>query len=130
MSEELPAESKGQIIVFGAKSIRRAWVDDQWYFSVIDIVGALTDSASPPKYWDAMKRREQESSGVDLSTFCRKVKLTGADGKLYASEAVNTESAGFPCEKNSREKGKRGGKKKKREARARQGEALRRISPY
>ena len=93
MSEELPAESKGQIIVFGAKSIRRAWVDDQWYFSVIDIVGALTDSASPPKYWDAMKRREQESSGVDLSTFCRKVKLTGADGKLYASEAVNTESA-------------------------------------
>ena len=93
MSEELPAESKGQIIVFGAKTIRRAWLDDQWYFSVIDIVGALTDSASPPKYWDAMKRREQESSGVDLSTLCRKVKLAGADGKMYPSEAVNTESA-------------------------------------
>jgi len=93
MSEELPVDSLGKIIVFGAKQIRRAWVDDQWYFSVIDIVGALTDSASPPKYWDAMKRREQESSGVDLSTFCRKVKLAGADGKMYASEAVNTESA-------------------------------------
>ena len=93
MSEELPADSKGQIIVFGAKQIRRAWVDDQWYFSVIDIVGALTDSTSPPKYWDAMKRREQESSGVDLSTFCRKVRLPGADGKMYASDAVNTESA-------------------------------------
>jgi hypothetical protein len=93
MSEEFPADSKGQIIVFGAKQIRRAWVDGQWYFSVIDIVGALTDSASPPKYWDAMKRREEESSGVDLSTFCRKVRLTGADGKMYASEAVHTEAA-------------------------------------
>jgi len=40
-----------------------------------------------------MKRREQASSDVDLSTLCRKVKLTGADGKTYASEAVNTESA-------------------------------------
>lgn len=93
MSEQLPSDSQGKIIVFGAKQIRRDWVEGQWYFSVIDIVGALSDSASPPKYWDAMKRREKASSGVDLSTFCRKVKLTGADGKTYASEAVNTEAA-------------------------------------
>ena len=93
MSEELPADSQGKIIVFGASQIRRAWVDEQWYFSVIDIVGALTDSASPPKYWDAMKRREKAGSGVDLSTFCRKVALTGADGKTYKSDGVNTEAA-------------------------------------
>ena len=93
MSEQLPADSQGKIIVFGASQIRRAWVDDQWYFSVIDIVGALTDSASPPKYWDAMKRREKAGAGVDLSTFCRKVALTGADGKTYKSDGVNTEAA-------------------------------------
>ena len=93
MSEEMPADPQGKMIVFGAKQIRRAWVDDQWFFSVIDIVGALTDSASPPKYWDAMKRREKASSGVDLSTLCRKVALTGADGKTYKSDAVNTEAA-------------------------------------
>ena len=93
MSEEVPADSQGKMIVFGAKQIRRAWVDDQWFFSVIDIVGALTDSASPPKYWDAMKRREKASSDVDLSTICRKVALTGADGKTYKSDAVNTEAA-------------------------------------
>jgi len=93
MSEELPAGSQGKMIVFGSSQIRRAWVDDQWYFSVIDIVGALTDSASPPKYWDAMKRREKAGSGVDLSTLCRKVALTGADGKTYKSDGVNTESA-------------------------------------
>ncbi len=93
MSENLPPDSQGKIIVFGARQIRRAWVDEQWYFSVVDIVGALTDSASPPKYWDAMKRREKAASGIDLSTLCRKVALTGADGKTYRSEAVNTESA-------------------------------------
>ena len=93
MSENLPAEAQGKIIVFGAKQIRRAWVDQKWFFSVIDIIGALTDSASPPKYWDAMKRREKEDSGVDLSTFCRKVALTGADGKTYRSDAVNTQAA-------------------------------------
>jgi prophage antirepressor-like protein len=93
MSIEHPTDAQGKIVVFGAKRIRRAWVDEQWYFSVIDIVGALTDSASPPKYWDAMKRREKVAAGVDLSTFCRKVALTGADGKTYRSDAVNTEAA-------------------------------------
>ena len=84
MSDPPTSNPQGKIVVFGAKEIRRAWVDGEWYFSVIDIVGALTDSASPPKYWDAMKRREKASSGVDLSTICRKVRLTGADGKTYA----------------------------------------------
>ena len=37
MSEERPADSEGKIIVFGARQIRRAWVDEQWYFSVVDI---------------------------------------------------------------------------------------------
>ncbi len=93
MSESNPPEAQGKIIVFGAKQIRRTWHEEQWYFSVVDIVGALTDSASPPKYWDAMKRRELAGSGIDLSTICRKVRLTGADGKTYVSEAVNTEAA-------------------------------------
>lgn len=93
MSEQLPSAAQGKIVVFGARQIRRVWHDGQWFFSVVDIVGALTDSAAPAKYWDAMKRRERQASGIDLSTFCRKVPLTGADGKTYASEAVNTESA-------------------------------------
>jgi hypothetical protein len=93
MSEQPPSAAQGKLVVFGARQIRRVWHEEQWYFSVVDIVGALTDSAAPAKYWDAMKRREREASGTDLSTFCRKVPLTGADGKTYTSEAVNTESA-------------------------------------
>src|SRR5258706_1471848 len=93
MSDKPPADSQGRIILFGAKQIRRAWVDEQWYFSVVDIVGALTDNDAPSKYWTAMKRREEKSTGFQLSTLCRQLKLTSADGKSYTTEAVNTEAA-------------------------------------
>jgi hypothetical protein len=93
MSEQLPPDAQGKIIVFGAKEIRRAWVDGEWYFSVVDIIAALTDSAAPSKYWTAMKRREEKSSGFQLSTLCRQLRLTSSDGKSYMTEAVNTESA-------------------------------------
>ncbi len=94
MNEPVPtSESDRHLVVFGGKKIRRAWVDGEWYFSVVDIVEVLTDSAAPAKYWDAMKRREKQASEIDLSTFCRKVPITGADGKTYSSEAVHTEAA-------------------------------------
>ena len=93
MSKKPTAESQGEIIVFGAKQIRREWVDEQWFFSVVDIIGALTDSPNPRDYWYRMKRREKESSGIELSTFCRQLKLTSADGKSYKTDAFNTEGA-------------------------------------
>lgn len=86
-------ESPRGIIVFGAKQIRRTWVDDQWFFSVVDIVAVLTDSPNPRDYWYRMKRREKESSGVELSTFCRQLKLTSDDGKSYSTDVANTEAA-------------------------------------
>lgn len=93
MSEEHPAEAQGRIVVFGAKKIRRAWVADQWFFSVIDIVAALTDSKNPRNYWNMMKAREQKSSGTQLSTFCVQLKPTASDGKSYSTDCVNTEAA-------------------------------------
>ena len=93
MSEDLPADSQGKIIVFGGKQIRRVWHDNQWFFSIVDIIAALTDSPNPRDYWYRMKRREKESSGVELSTLCRQLKLTSADRKSYVTEAVNTENA-------------------------------------
>ncbi|HWE93135.1 MAG TPA: Bro-N domain-containing protein [Tepidisphaeraceae bacterium] len=93
MGEELSAESQGAMIVFGAKAIRRKWVDGQWYFSVVDIIAALTDSDNPRNYWNMLKAREAKASGVELSTFCVQLKLTSADGKAYKTDCVNTESA-------------------------------------
>jgi DNA-damage-inducible protein D len=93
MSKEHPIDAQGKIVVFGAKRIRRAWIDDQWYFSVVDIIAALTDSGNPKNYWNMMKAREMKSSGTQLSTFCVQLKLTAADGKAYKTDCVNTEAA-------------------------------------
>jgi len=93
MSEELPVDSHGNIIVFGAKQIRRIWHDEQWFFSVVDIIDALTDSDNPRNYWSMMKARELKQSEVQLSTFCVQLKLTSSDGKAYKTDCVNTEAA-------------------------------------
>ena len=80
------------LIVFQGKNVRRAWYDNQWFFSVIDIVYALTDSVDPKDYWYRLKKRELESSGIELSTFCRQLKLQSSDGKYYETDCANTES--------------------------------------
>lgn len=93
MSKESPSDSRNKMIVFGANKIRRIWHDEQWFFSIVDIIGALTDSDNPRDYWYRMKQREQEASGIELSTLCRQLKLTSADGKTYKTDCVNTEAA-------------------------------------
>lgn len=93
MSEELPVNPHGKVVVFGAKQIRRLWHDEQWYFSVVDIISALTDSGNPRNYWNMMKARELKQSAVQLSTLCVQLKLTSADGKAYKTDCVNTEAA-------------------------------------
>jgi len=93
MSERQPIDPQGKIVVFGAKRIRRTWHEEQWFFSVVDIVGALTDSPNPRNYWNMMKAREQKTSEVQLSTLCVQLKLTSGDGKSYKTDCVNTENA-------------------------------------
>ena len=78
-------EEKG-IMPFGDKDIRKVWHEDEWYFSVVDVIGALTDSPNPNVYWSALKKREK-----DVFTFCKKVKLVGLDGKSYPSDCANTD---------------------------------------
>jgi len=80
------------LVVFQDKKIRRVWYNNEWYFSVIDVVAALTDSSDPKDYWYRMKKREVEAGGTELSTFCRQLKLPSADGKYYETDCSNTES--------------------------------------
>lgn len=82
-----------KIEVFRGKNIRKIFTDSEWYFSVVDIIEILTDSQRPRDYWYRMKKREKDSSGVELSTLCRQLKLESSDGKKYKTEVVNTENA-------------------------------------
>jgi len=80
-----------KLIVFQDKEIRRLLVNDVWFFAVVDVIAALTDSSKPRDYWYRMKKRENESSGVELSTVCRQLKLEAGDGKKYSIDCANTE---------------------------------------
>jgi DNA-damage-inducible protein D len=82
-----------KLVVFRGKEIRRVLEKNEWFFSVVDIIEALTDSDNPRDYWYRMKKREKESSGVELSTLCRQLKIQASDGKKYLTDMVNTENA-------------------------------------
>src|SRR6266704_3947550 len=80
------------IKLFESKKIRSAWdaLEEKWYFSIVEVVGALTDSPDPKDYWYRIKKREKVS-GFELSTICRQLKLESADGKKYLTDCASTE---------------------------------------
>jgi hypothetical protein len=84
-------DSKDALIVFEGARIRRKWHDDQWYFSVVDIVGILTDSSIPKRYWSDLKIKLGEE-GLELYDIIVQLKLPSADGKNYNTDCSNTES--------------------------------------
>ena len=71
------------------KEIRKIWYNEEWYFSVVDVIEVLTDSPQPSSYWNKVKKTILKES--DLLRFWQKVKLKGLDGKTYPSEVANTE---------------------------------------
>ena len=84
-------DKEDRMIVFGGKKIRRVWHEEKWFFSVVDIVGVLSESINPRDYWYKLKIREKESSEAELSTFCRQLKLRSGDGKEYETDCADTE---------------------------------------
>ena len=81
-------QDKNKLVVFQNKSIRRIMVDDEWFFSVIDVVAALTDSVNPGAYWRKLKQRLMRE-GSEVVTFCHELKLPAADGKNYKTDCAN-----------------------------------------
>ena len=82
---------ENKIAIFRGKKIRRLIHENKWYFSVIDVIEALTDSVKPRVYWNTMKTRVKSQDGIELSTICRQLKLESSDGKKYETDCANTE---------------------------------------
>jgi DNA-damage-inducible protein D len=78
-------ESK-DISLFESKPIRKLWHNEEWYFSVVDIIGVLTDSPIPRNYWSDLKRRDKQ-----LHEVCVQLKMLSSDGKNYKTDTANTE---------------------------------------
>ncbi len=86
-------EDSGQskaLVVFQDKKIRRAWHNDEWWFSVVDIVGILANSEDPRNYWKVLKHRLVEESDQPV-TICNQLKLIAEDGKFRETDCANTE---------------------------------------
>lgn len=80
------------IQVFHNQKIRSQWDNKQekWYFSIVDVVGVLTDSPNPRKYWSVLKTRLKQE-GSELATNCSQLKMQSADGKFYKTDVADTE---------------------------------------
>lgn len=80
-----------EIKLFEGNKIRSVWDNEkeEWYFSVVDVVGALTGSPNPRDYWYRVKKRMSEEEKSQLSTICRQLKLEAADGKKYNTDAAD-----------------------------------------
>jgi len=87
----MTAENK--LVVFKGKNIRRSLHGNEWFFSIIDIVGALTDSDNPRRYWSDLKRKLSEEEGFsELYEKIVQLKLEAPDGKLRETDVANAET--------------------------------------
>ena len=73
---------KESIRLFEERKVRAIWDDEQeeWYFSIVDVISILTDSPNPRKYWSVLKTRLKRE-GSELTTNCSQLKMQAADGK-------------------------------------------------
>ncbi len=80
-----------KIVIFKGKEVRKTIYNNEWWFSIVDVVEALTDSVNPRDYWFRMKVRVKDDEKFQLSTICRQLKLESSDGKKYETDCANTE---------------------------------------
>jgi len=79
------------MVVFEGKKIRNQWYNNEWYYSVIDVIGILTNSEDPRNYWKVLKHR-LNGEGSESVTKCNQLKLQASDGKFYETDCANTQN--------------------------------------
>lgn len=82
-----------KIQLFEDQKIRTAWDEDkeEWYFSVVDVIRALTGSENPRRYWSDLKRKLKAEGAVELYEKIVQFKMTAPDGKMRLTDVANTE---------------------------------------
>ncbi len=84
-------DQKTALVVFEGKNIRRVLQNEEWYFSIVDIIEALTGSDRPRKYWSDLKAKLMEE-GFEVSEKIGQLKLMAEDGKLRETDCANTKN--------------------------------------
>lgn len=84
---------KQAIQLFEERKVRTVWDDasETWYFSVIDVVGILTDSPDPKRYWSVLKSRIKKEGGGEPTTICSTLKMPAPDGKMRLTDVADAQ---------------------------------------
>jgi len=82
-------EKQNKLVVFQGKQVRRAWYNDEWYYSLVDVVGVLSDSKNPTDYLKKIRKRDDEL-GMYIGTNCPQVEMETTTGKKRKTLAGNT----------------------------------------
>ena len=85
-------DSNNALVVFEDRKIRRTWHNNEWWFSVVDIITALTDSNRPRKYWSDLKKKLTEEGYAEVSDKIGQLKMPAPDGKMRITDCVNTQT--------------------------------------
>lgn len=92
-NSKAPQKAVNKIAVFEDKKIRRIFHNEEWYFSVIDVIDVLTESSNPRRYWSDLKIQLAEKEGfIQLYGKIVQLKLEASDGKKYETDTANTET--------------------------------------
>lgn len=88
-------DNNSKIQLFEGQKVRTIWdeVEQQWYFSIVDVVSILTDQPDPKKastYWSVLKGRMRKEGADEPLTNCKKLKMLSADGKYHPTDAAQT----------------------------------------
>src|SRR5258708_6483009 len=89
---ELIPEGHEEHVPFKGHDIRKVFHNGEWFFSIIDVIGVLTNSSSPARYWTDMKRRMADKEGFSQAyAGCVQLKMEAPDGRMRETEAAHTE---------------------------------------
>ena len=83
-------EQNNKIVLFQEKQVRRVWHDEQWYFSIVDVIEVLTDSPIPRTYWSKLKTKLSKESGQLYRNWVQ-LKMVASDKRERLTDAANTE---------------------------------------
>ncbi|HCE42405.1 MAG TPA: hypothetical protein DET40_02510 [Lentisphaeria bacterium] len=86
-------KKEDSVVLFNQKQVRRCWDEDKelWYFSIVDVIEVLTDTARPRKYWNDLKKKLY-SEGSEVSDKIGQLKMMAPDGKLRETDVLDKEN--------------------------------------
>lgn len=84
-------ENQDKLVVFQDKNIRRTWHNEEWWFSIQDVIEAVTGTNRVRKYWNDLKKKLKDEGFNELSDFIGQLKMPAQDGKMRKTDCANTE---------------------------------------